>query len=60
VTLEDCREVVERWFKSGDLTVTVIGVATEITDTMATYGKVTVRENSDPGFSATAEGGQSR
>ncbi len=60
VTLDDCREVVERWFKSGDLTVTVIGVAGEITDTMAAYGKVTVRENSDPGFSATPEGGQSR
>jgi predicted Zn-dependent peptidase len=60
VTLEDCRAAVDRWFVDENLQITAVGVASEIRDTLAGYGPVTVRENSDDGFDAIPPGGQSR
>lgn len=50
VTLEDCRRAVDRWFSRENLQFTAIGVAAEVSDVMAAYGPVTVRENAAPGF----------
>lgn len=60
VTLEDCRAAVERWFGRDKLCVTAIGVASEVRETLADFGPVTVRENSDPGYGGTATVEQSR
>lgn len=60
VTLEDCRAAVDHWFVDQNLQITAVGVASEIQDTLANYGPVTVRENSDHGFAASPASGQSR
>lgn len=60
VTLEDCRSAIDRWFAADQLRFTAIGVASEIQDTMAAFGPVTIRENSAPGFGATTETDHSR
>jgi len=50
VTLADCRDAVAKWFPADDLAFTCIGVASEVREALSAYGKVRVRENSDPGF----------
>jgi zinc protease len=60
VTLEDCRAAVDRWFTDENLQITAIGVASEVEETLARYGPVTVRENSADGFGAVPAVDQSR
>jgi predicted Zn-dependent peptidase len=50
VTLEDCRDAIDRWFSKENLVMTAVGVADEVSDILADYGDLTVRENDDPGF----------
>jgi predicted Zn-dependent peptidase len=56
VTLEDCRQVIERFFGREDLVFTAIGVADEVKKILEKYGPVTIRENSAPGFGMVASG----
>ena len=50
VSLEDCRRVIGAYFSRDNLTITTIGVASEVQDVLAGYGPVTVRANTDAGF----------
>jgi len=50
VTPEDCRRVVEKYFRRDNLTITTIGVASEVSDILGAYGTLTTRENTAPGF----------
>ena len=50
VTLEDCRSVIDHYFAKNNLVITAIGVAEEIKPILESYGSLTVRENTEPGF----------
>jgi zinc protease len=50
VELEDCHRAIEHWFARENLVMTAVGVASEVEDILETFGTLTLRENSDPGF----------
>lgn len=50
VTLSDCNAAIAKWYPEENLAFTCIGVASEVKDVLAKYGKVTVRENDEVGF----------
>ena len=47
-----CKAAIAKYFGKENLVITAIGVADEVRDILSAYGKLTERENSDPGFSA--------
>jgi len=53
VTLEDCRRVIDERFERENLVFTCIGVADQVSEILASYGPLSVRENSATGFHAT-------
>ena len=50
VSLDDCKAAIARWYPEQNLSFTCIGVASEVKDVLAKYGKLRVRENDEPGF----------
>ncbi|MCP4548542.1 MAG: insulinase family protein [bacterium] len=50
VTQDDCRRVIGEYFRRDRLTLTAIGVASEIEEIMSGYGAVRVRDNAEVGF----------
>jgi len=50
VTLDDCKAAIAKWYPEENLSFTCIGVASEVKDVLAKYGKLRVRENDELGF----------
>jgi len=50
VSLDDCKAAIAKWYPKDNLSFTCIGVASEVKDVLAKYGKLRVRENDEVGF----------
>ena len=50
VTPEDCRRVIDAYFRRDHLVFAAVGVRDSVAGVLESYGELKVRENSDPGF----------